>query len=58
VHLQIRDGLQNLEAPPKLFKTPPRLQKRLQERPRNENLHLQQTQNLKISLNAHKQSNL
>ncbi len=25
VHLQTRDGLQNLKAPPKLFKTPPRL---------------------------------
>ncbi len=58
VHLQTQDGLQNLEAPPKLFKTRPRLQKRLQERSRSENLHLQQTQNLKISLNAHKQSNL
>ncbi len=65
VHLQTRDGFQNLEAPPKLlktpprvFKTPPRLQKHLQEPSRSENLHLQQTQNLKISLNAHKQSNL
>ncbi len=41
-----------------LFKTPPRLQKRLQEPSRSESFHLQQTQNLKISLNAHKQSNL
>jgi hypothetical protein len=40
------------------LKTPPRLQKRLQEPSKSENLHLQQTQNLKISLNAHKQSNL
>jgi hypothetical protein len=31
VHLQTRDGLQNLEPPPKLFKTPPRLQKHLQQ---------------------------
>ncbi len=30
VHLQTPNGLQNLKAPPKLFKTPPRLQKRLQ----------------------------
>ncbi len=58
VHLQTRDGVQNLEAPLKLFKTPPRLQKHLHESSRSENLHLQQTHNLKISLNAHKQSNL
>ncbi len=32
--------------------------KHLQEPSRSENLHLQQTQNLKISFNAHKQSNL
>jgi hypothetical protein len=31
VHLQTRDGLQNLKPPPKLFKTPPRLQKHLQQ---------------------------
>ncbi len=31
VHLQTPNGLQNLKAPPKLFKTPPRLQKRLQQ---------------------------
>jgi hypothetical protein len=31
VHLPTRDGLQNLEPPPKLFKTPPRLQKHLQQ---------------------------
>jgi hypothetical protein len=31
VHFQTRDGLQNLEPPPKLFKTPPRLQKHLQQ---------------------------
>jgi len=58
VHLPTPNGLQNLKAPPKLFETPPRLQNRLQEPSRSENLHLQQTRNLKISLNAHKQSNL
>jgi len=31
VHLQTLNGLQNFKAPPKLFKTPPRLQKRLQQ---------------------------
>ncbi len=34
VHLQTPNGLQNLKAPPKLFKTPPRLRKRLQNPPK------------------------
>jgi hypothetical protein len=55
VHLQTPNGLQILKAPPKLFKTPPRLQKRLQQcklaPPTHTNLQ-------DLSLNAHKQSNL
>ncbi|CAM6044154.1 unnamed protein product, partial [Sphagnum compactum] len=31
VHLETPNGLQNLKPPPKLFKIPPRLQKRLKE---------------------------
>jgi hypothetical protein len=58
VHLQTWDGLQSFRAPAKFFKTPPRLQKRLQEPSNSANLHLQHTQTLKIPLNAHKQSNL
>ncbi len=42
---------------PKFFKTRPRLQKRLQEPSRTETC-TSNTHNLKISLNAHKQSNL
>jgi len=34
VHLETPNGLQNLKAPPKLFKTPPRLQKRLKNLPK------------------------
>jgi hypothetical protein len=57
VHLQTPNGLQNFEAPPKLFKTPPRLKSAFKTL-KSANLHLQHTQTLKISLNAHKQSNL
>jgi hypothetical protein len=34
VHLKTPNGLQNLKAPPKLFKIPPRLQKRLKNPPK------------------------
>jgi len=58
VHLQTPNGLQNLKAPPKFFKPPPRLPKAPPKPSKSANLHLQHTQTLKISLNAHKQSNL
>jgi len=44
VHLQIRNGLQNLKVLPKLFKTPPRLPKTPPKPSKSANLHLQHTQ--------------